>query len=278
MEIVAANWEDWAFRIFGIVGMLGVLAGFLYSTVGRIYGFHKPFDWRGGGKSTFWGEMAVYVFILVWLLGFSGILGQAWIYFLPFAILSWIFGFIEQHRANKRARREGFEEEEDPIEKFGEELDRLENEERIAKGVDPIPAEDSAGAKTAAGDGRFDVWTQILKWVLLSPLILAGACIATFFLGPILGWDKSATDIPWMLMGIFVFVFLFLFFGIPGFFGVYIMIAATKNFISGKQKTKTALLSLMMGGAISVAFSYFAIMVAQLIHRASVEMLEHLSQ
>lgn len=277
MEIIAANWEDWIFLIIGIFGILGALTGFLYSTIGRIYGFYKPFNWQGGGKSTFWGEMAVYTFILVWGFGFSGIIGQTWIYFLPFAIISWIVGFIDQHRANKRARLEGYEEE-DPIENFGEELDRLENKERIAKGFDPIPEVDPAGTNTAHEGGRYDTAARILKWAFMSPLVISGTCIVAFFLGKILGWEDHTTDLFGMLMGISVFVFMFLFFGVPGFFGVFIMFSAIRSYFFDKQKTRIAFLRLVLGGVISVGFSYCAVMFALIIQKASQELIGHLTK
>ena len=78
---------------------LGLL---VYATIGRVYGFHHPIRWIGGGYVSFVGEISCVIFIIC--LGLAALQNSA-IWCIP-APVAWLVGFISQGRANRQQAKE----------------------------------------------------------------------------------------------------------------------------------------------------------------------------
>jgi hypothetical protein len=70
------------------------------STLGRVYGFHRPRGWSGGGEMTLAGELSISIF--VGSVGFMFLAPSA-IWVIP-SISAWIVGYVSQNRANRKHR------------------------------------------------------------------------------------------------------------------------------------------------------------------------------
>lgn len=85
--------------IVGSVILIGAFLGFCYATLGRIFRFHSPGRWYGGGEISLVGELSALVFIASVGAGicFEDSFGP--VFFLT-ALPAWVVGFISQKRAN----------------------------------------------------------------------------------------------------------------------------------------------------------------------------------
>lgn len=69
-----------------------------YATIGRYFGIHRPMKWRGGGKTTLVGELAIGGFIICFGLA---VLQHSPVWILPAAAILVVI-FCSQERARRR--------------------------------------------------------------------------------------------------------------------------------------------------------------------------------
>lgn len=91
--------------ITGTVILVGAFLGFCYATLGRIFRFHSPGRWSGGGEVSLVGELSVLIFIASVGAGicFEDSFGPV---FILTALPAWVVGCISQNRANRKYRQE----------------------------------------------------------------------------------------------------------------------------------------------------------------------------
>jgi hypothetical protein len=82
-----------------ITAGLGFIA---HATIGRIFGFHRPMRWTGGGQISFTGELSIGFFLLCSILTFSH--SAVWV--IP-AVAAFAVGFISQWRAPISRQKRG---------------------------------------------------------------------------------------------------------------------------------------------------------------------------
>jgi len=277
MLFASSPWEKYFFFALSLAVIIYALIGFTRSTLGRYLGFHKPIQWTGGGSASLWGELAVYTFLLGFGIGFSGIIGDAWILLFPLMVIAALIGWLDQRHANKKAKEDGFVED-DQVEELAKEFDRLENIERAEKGYAPLPNKDSEKPEEDSLSDKDILLSVIMKWCALGPLILFGLFLALFFLGKVLHFDEKTTDLLWMLMSLSFMLLPFFFLGIPGLLFPLILAVALYKFIRDKEKTRVSLNRLIIGGAITVPFAFLGYIIATMVFQIALEIVSHLRQ
>jgi hypothetical protein len=69
-----------------------------YATIGRLFRFHRPGKWGGGGQISLMGEFSTGAFFLC--MGLM-ILQDTGLWAIP-AIVAWLIGYVSQGRADRR--------------------------------------------------------------------------------------------------------------------------------------------------------------------------------